>query len=184
MDFGLSWQDHLPIIEFTNNNSYHLSIDKAPFEALYGCCCRTYLFWDEVGERQVEGPELIQQIVDKVELIKKRIKIVHDRQTSYTNTKRIPLHFEAGEHVFLRVSPFRKHIADESPILHPTEVQLDHDLSYVERPLRILDKKDKSLCKSLSIDCYRMVTGCSTELVGRLVVHCVTVFVPGLVTGA
>ncbi|XP_073153702.1 uncharacterized protein [Henckelia pumila] len=79
-----------------------------PFEDLYGRRCQTPLFWDEVGERQVEGPELIQQMVDKVELIKRRIKTTQDRQTSYANTKRRPLYFEAGEHVFLRVLPFRK----------------------------------------------------------------------------
>ncbi|XP_073121867.1 uncharacterized protein [Henckelia pumila] len=80
----------------------------APFEALYDRRCRTPLFWDEVGERQVEGPESIQQMVDKVELIRKMIKTAQDRQASYANTKRRPFHFESGEHVLLRVSPFRK----------------------------------------------------------------------------
>ncbi|XP_073153360.1 uncharacterized protein [Henckelia pumila] len=50
---------------------------------------------------------MVQQMVDKVELIKRRIKTAQDRQASYTNTKHRPLHFEAVEHVFLRVSPFR-----------------------------------------------------------------------------
>ncbi|XP_073129512.1 uncharacterized protein [Henckelia pumila] len=100
---------------------------------------------DEVGERQVEVPELIQQIVDKVELIKKRIKTAHNKHASYGNTKRKPLHFETGEHVFLQVSPFRKYVEDESHILHPTEVQLKPNFSYVERPDRIIDRKDKVL---------------------------------------
>ncbi|XP_073131971.1 uncharacterized protein [Henckelia pumila] len=100
--------DHLPLIEFSYNNSYHCSIDMAPFEALYGCHCQTPLFWDEVGERHVEGPEMIKYILDMVELNRKRIKTVQARQVNYANTKRIPLHFETGEYVFLRVSPFRK----------------------------------------------------------------------------
>ncbi|XP_073153771.1 uncharacterized protein [Henckelia pumila] len=112
---------------------------------------------------------MIQQMTDAVEFIRKRIKAAQDRQASYANTRRIPLYFEVGEHVFLRVSPFRKvmkfglkgklsprfigpfeifekYVADESHILHPTEVQLDQDLSYVQRPLMILDRKDKVLC--------------------------------------
>ncbi|GKC23269.1 putative reverse transcriptase domain-containing protein, partial [Tanacetum coccineum] len=40
MDFGGSWDTHLPLIEFSYNNSYHTSIKCAPFEALYGQKCR------------------------------------------------------------------------------------------------------------------------------------------------
>nr|GEX61755.1 putative reverse transcriptase domain-containing protein [Tanacetum cinerariifolium] len=36
MDFGVSWDTHLPLVEFSYNNSYHKSIKCAPFEALYG----------------------------------------------------------------------------------------------------------------------------------------------------
>ncbi|XP_073133722.1 uncharacterized protein [Henckelia pumila] len=145
MDFGPAWHDHLTLVEFSYNNSYHSSIGMVPFEALYGRRCRTPLFWDKVGELQVEGPQMIQQMTDAVEMIFKRIKVAQDRQDSYANTHHRPLHFEVGENVFLRVSPFWKYVADESHILHPTEVQLDQDLSYVERPLRILDRKDKVL---------------------------------------
>ncbi|GJS49176.1 putative reverse transcriptase domain-containing protein [Tanacetum coccineum] len=36
IDFGTSWDRHLPLVEFSYNNSYHTSINAAPFEALYG----------------------------------------------------------------------------------------------------------------------------------------------------
>ncbi|KAD7479059.1 hypothetical protein E3N88_02195 [Mikania micrantha] len=36
IDFGNSWETHLPLVEFSYNNSYHTSIGAAPFEALYG----------------------------------------------------------------------------------------------------------------------------------------------------
>ncbi|KAI3795696.1 hypothetical protein L1987_38353 [Smallanthus sonchifolius] len=36
IDLGGSWDDHLPIIEFSYNDSYHTSIHAAPFEALHG----------------------------------------------------------------------------------------------------------------------------------------------------
>ncbi|XP_073057262.1 uncharacterized protein [Primulina eburnea] len=72
LDFGPSWHDHLLLVEFAYNNNYYNSIGMAPFEA-YGRHCRTPLFWDEVGERQVQGPELLHQGIEVVELIKKRI---------------------------------------------------------------------------------------------------------------
>ncbi|XP_073120587.1 uncharacterized protein [Henckelia pumila] len=144
MGFALSWQDQLPLIEFAYN-SYHCSIDMAPFEKFYGRRFCTPLFWDEVGERQVEGPEMVQWIVNKVDLIKRRIKIAQDRQASYANIHRMSLHYEPGEYIFLRVSPFRKCIADDSHIIHPTDVQLEPDQSYVERRLCILDRKEKVL---------------------------------------
>ncbi|XP_073121978.1 uncharacterized protein [Henckelia pumila] len=125
--------------------SYHSSIGMAQFEALNEHRCSTPLFWDEVGKCHVEGPHMIQQMTDAVDMIRERIKAVQDQQASYANTHRKSLHFEVGEHVFLRMSPFRKCMANESHILHPTEVQLDQDFSYVERPLRILDRKDKVL---------------------------------------
>ncbi|GKA79627.1 putative reverse transcriptase domain-containing protein [Tanacetum coccineum] len=51
MDFGGSWDTHLPLIEFSYNNSYHTSIKCAPFEALYGRKCRSPVIWTE------ESPE-------------------------------------------------------------------------------------------------------------------------------
>ncbi|XP_073138471.1 uncharacterized protein [Henckelia pumila] len=74
MDFGPAWHDHLALVEFCYNNSYHNNIGMAPFEALYGRRCRTPLFWDEIGKHQVECPQMIQQMIDAVEMIRKRIK--------------------------------------------------------------------------------------------------------------
>ena len=51
MDLGGSWNDHLPLVEFAYNNSYHSSIEMAPYEDLYGRKCRSPLSWDEIGER-------------------------------------------------------------------------------------------------------------------------------------
>ncbi|KAD3642358.1 hypothetical protein E3N88_31582 [Mikania micrantha] len=56
IDFGGSWDDHLPLMEFSYNNSYHSSIQTAPFEALYGRKCRTPVCWSEIGENQLSGP--------------------------------------------------------------------------------------------------------------------------------
>ena len=50
---GGAWDSHLPLIEFTYNNSFHASIGMAPYEALYGRRCRTPLCWYESGESVV-----------------------------------------------------------------------------------------------------------------------------------
>ncbi|GJZ97724.1 putative reverse transcriptase domain-containing protein [Tanacetum coccineum] len=79
IDFGGSWDVHLPLAEFSYNNSYHSSIKCAPFEALYGRKCRSPILWDEIGENSLIGPELIQETTDKVVLIKEKLKAAKDR---------------------------------------------------------------------------------------------------------
>ena len=59
MDMKWNWDDHLPLIEFSYNNSYHSSIQMAPYEALYGWKCRSPICWEEVGERKLLGSELV-----------------------------------------------------------------------------------------------------------------------------
>ncbi|GJZ76430.1 putative reverse transcriptase domain-containing protein, partial [Tanacetum coccineum] len=66
IDFCGSWDVHLPLVEFSYNNSYHTSIRCAPFEALYGRKCRSPLLWAEIGEGSLIGPELVQETTDKV----------------------------------------------------------------------------------------------------------------------
>ena len=72
LDFKGSWDDHLPLVEFSYNNSYHSSIGMAPFEALYGRKCRSPLCWDEVGEKKILGPELVQHTKQSIEKIRKK----------------------------------------------------------------------------------------------------------------
>jgi len=99
------WDSHLPLIEFTYNNSYHSSIGMAPFEALYGRRCRTPLCWFESGERVVLGPEIVQQTTEKVRMIQEKMKASQSRQKSYHDKRRKDLEFQEGDHVFLRVTP-------------------------------------------------------------------------------
>ena len=57
IDFKGSWDDHLPLIEFAYNKSYHSSIQMAPYEALYGRRCRSPVCWFEVDEAALIGPD-------------------------------------------------------------------------------------------------------------------------------
>ncbi|GJV60111.1 reverse transcriptase domain-containing protein [Tanacetum coccineum] len=107
IDFGGSWNIHLPLAEFSYNNSYHSSIRCAPFEALYGRKCRSPVLWAEIGDSGLIGPELVQETTDKVVVIRDRLKAARDRQKSYTDNRRKPLEFQVGDHVMLKVSPWK-----------------------------------------------------------------------------
>nr|GFA01904.1 reverse transcriptase domain-containing protein [Tanacetum cinerariifolium] len=77
--FRKGWVNHLPLVQFSYNNSYHATIKAAPFEALYGRKCRSPVCWTEVGEAQILGPELIQETTKKIVQIKQRMQATHDR---------------------------------------------------------------------------------------------------------
>ncbi|GKA88058.1 reverse transcriptase domain-containing protein [Tanacetum coccineum] len=66
IDFGKGWEKHLPLVEFSYNNSYHASIKAAPFEALYGRKCRSPICWAEFGDVQLTEPEIIHEITEKI----------------------------------------------------------------------------------------------------------------------
>ncbi|GKF90386.1 putative reverse transcriptase domain-containing protein, partial [Tanacetum coccineum] len=66
IDFGKGWEKHLPLIEFSYNNSYHASIKAAPFEALYGRKCRSPVCWAEVGDVQLTRLEIIHETTEKI----------------------------------------------------------------------------------------------------------------------
>ncbi|GKD09391.1 putative reverse transcriptase domain-containing protein [Tanacetum coccineum] len=106
-NFGKGWVNHLPLVEFSYNNSYHASIKAAPFEALYGRKCRSPVCWTEVGEAQILGPELIQETTEKIIQIKQRMQAARDRQKSYADLKRKPMEFQVGDKVMLKVSPWK-----------------------------------------------------------------------------
>ena len=91
---------HLPLVEFTYNNSYQTTIGMTPYEALFGRKCRTLVCWHEIGERKLLGPELVHITTDKVKVIRKRMKEAQDRQKSYINHRRWPLEFSRGDKVF------------------------------------------------------------------------------------
>ena len=107
LQFKGHWNEYLSLAEFTYNNSYHSSIEMSPYEALYGKQCRTPLCWDETGERKLLGPEIVQTKVDKVNVIRSRLKEAQDRQKSYAGKRRKDLKFEVEDRVFLKLSPWK-----------------------------------------------------------------------------
>ncbi|GJV98876.1 putative reverse transcriptase domain-containing protein [Tanacetum coccineum] len=107
LDFGGSWDVHLPLVEFSYNNSYHSSVRCAPFEALYDRKCRSPIMWAEVGEGQLIWPELVQETTEKISQIKDKLKAARYRQKSYVDKGRKPLEFSVGDYVLLKVSPWK-----------------------------------------------------------------------------
>ena len=94
-------------MEFAYNNSYHSSIEIAPYEALYDRKCRSPLCWEEVGERKLLGSKIIQMTSEKIDLIRKRLQTTQSRQKSYHDNSRKKVEFEVGDMVFLKVSPMK-----------------------------------------------------------------------------
>ncbi|GJR43313.1 putative reverse transcriptase domain-containing protein [Tanacetum coccineum] len=168
------WLDrHLPLIEFSYNNSYHTSTKAAPFEALYGRKCRSPVCWAEVRDNQITSPEIIHETTEKIVQIKQRIQAARDRQKSYVDVRRKPLEFQVGDKVMLKVSllergyPFwqkgevkprvhstfhvsnlKKCLSDEPLAIPLDEIHFDDKLYFVEEPVEIMDCEVKRLKQS------------------------------------
>ncbi|GJV93174.1 putative reverse transcriptase domain-containing protein [Tanacetum coccineum] len=154
IDFGNGWVKHLPLVEFSYKNSYHVSIKAAPFEPLYGQKCRSPVCWAE---------------------IKQRIQAARDRQKSYAGLKRNPMKFQVGDRVVLKVSPWKgvvrfvkwgklnpryvglfkvleKKCYSDEPLAVPLEgLHVDDKLHFVEEPIEIMDREVKRLKKSRTL---------------------------------
>nr|GEX32679.1 retrotransposon protein, putative, Ty3-gypsy subclass [Tanacetum cinerariifolium] len=102
-----NWDEYLCLVEFAYNNSWHASIKAAPYELLYGRKYRAPICWNEVGERVIEGPKLIEVTNEKVVVAMEKLKEARSRQKSYAGRHRRSLEFNPGDRVFLKVSPCR-----------------------------------------------------------------------------
>ena len=97
----------MSLAEFSYNNGYHSSIKMAPFEALYGRKCRSPICWKNASEEAIVGPEMLEEMQESIQVVRKRMKEAQDRQKSYADVRRKPLEFEIGDMVFLKVSPMK-----------------------------------------------------------------------------
>ncbi|GJS67631.1 retrotransposon protein, putative, ty3-gypsy subclass [Tanacetum coccineum] len=107
IDSGKDWVNHLPLVEFSYNNSYHTSIKAAPFEALYGRKCRSPVCWAAVGQVQLTSSEIVQETTEKIIQIKQRMQVAHDRQKSYVDLKRVVRFGKRGKLNPRYVGPFK-----------------------------------------------------------------------------
>ncbi|GJX73596.1 putative reverse transcriptase domain-containing protein [Tanacetum coccineum] len=162
IDFGKGWVNHLPLVEFSYNNSYHASIKAAPFEALYGQKCRSPVCWSEVGQVQLTGPELVNETTKKIIQIKQTMQVARDRQKSYADLNRKPIYvrpFKVLErfedvayklelpeelsrvHNTFHVSNLKKCYADEPLAVLLDGLHFDDKLPFVEELVEIIDRE-------------------------------------------
>ncbi|KAD3640786.1 hypothetical protein E3N88_30009 [Mikania micrantha] len=107
IDFGGSWDDYLPLAEFSYNNSYHSGLGMPPYEMLYGRRCRTPVCWGEVGPRELENKEILKETNQRIDQIRAHLKAAQDRQKSYADKRRRSIEFQVGDFVLLKVSPWK-----------------------------------------------------------------------------
>ncbi|GKC67511.1 putative reverse transcriptase domain-containing protein [Tanacetum coccineum] len=138
IDFGKGWVRHLPLVEFSYNNSYHASIKAAPFEALYSRKYRSPVCWVEVGDVQLTGPEIIHETTKKI--ILKRVGPV-------AYTLELPEKL-SNVHSTFHVSNLKKCLSDESLVIPMKDLWLDDKLNFVEEPIEIMDREVKQLKQS------------------------------------
>ncbi|GKE46138.1 putative reverse transcriptase domain-containing protein [Tanacetum coccineum] len=173
IDFGKGWINHLPLVEFSYNNSYHASIKAAPFEALYGQKCNSPVCWAEVGEAQLTGPDLIQETTKELRQSRrssthmvspwkgvihfgKRGKLnpryvgpfkVLERIGSIAYKLELPQELISVHNTF-HVSNLKKCYSDE-PLAVPLEgLHIDDKLQFVEEPVEIMEQEIKRLKRS------------------------------------
>ncbi|GKB80412.1 putative reverse transcriptase domain-containing protein [Tanacetum coccineum] len=169
--FGKVWVNHLPLFEFSYNNSYHASIKAAPFESLYSRKCCSLVCWAEVGEVQLNGLEIVQETTKKIVQIKQRMQAARDRQKSYADLKqklnpryvrpfkvlekvgsvayKLDLPEELSRvHNTFHVPNLKKCYADEPLAILLDGLHLDDKLQLVEESVEIMDREVKQLRRS------------------------------------
>jgi hypothetical protein len=103
----LGWDKRLPYAEFSYNNSYQASLKISPFQAIYGRNCRTPLHWDQPGERQVFGSDILLEAKENIRMVQENVKTAQSRQRSYADIRIRDLSLEVGDYVYLKVSLIR-----------------------------------------------------------------------------
>ncbi|GJV18744.1 putative reverse transcriptase domain-containing protein, partial [Tanacetum coccineum] len=168
IDFGKDWVNHLPLVKFSYNNSYHASIKAAPFEALYGQKCLSPVCWAEVGEVQLTSPEILMdfQVGDRVMLkvspwkgvvrFGKRGKLnpryigsfnVLEKVGAVAYNLELPQELSRVHNTF-HVSNLKKCYADEPLAVLLDGLHIDDKLHFVKEPVEVIDRKVKRLKQS------------------------------------
>ncbi|GJW65644.1 putative reverse transcriptase domain-containing protein, partial [Tanacetum coccineum] len=124
----------------------------------------------EVGDAQLNGPEIVHETTEKIIQIKKRIQAAQDRQKSYADRRRKPLEFKVGDKILAKVgtlayrlklqeklsrvhstfyvSNLKKCFVDEPLAIPLDEIQIDDKLNFIEEPVKIMDQEVKRLKQS------------------------------------
>ncbi|WVZ97297.1 hypothetical protein U9M48_042845 [Paspalum notatum var. saurae] len=135
IQYGTSWDRCLPYAEFSYNNSYQASLKKSPFEALYGRRCRTPLFWDHIGEKQIQHErEVSPRYIGPFRVLEKKGEVAYLLE--------LPPNL-SGVHDLFHVSQLKKclRVPEEQAPLEDLNVQ--EDQTYTEHPVKILETYER-----------------------------------------
>nr|GFB60889.1 reverse transcriptase domain-containing protein [Tanacetum cinerariifolium] len=126
IDFGSSWNKHLPLVEFSYNNSYHASIKAAPFEAL-GVI--------RFGKRGKLSPRFIGpfKVIERIGPVAYKLELPDKLR---------------GIHDTFHVSNLKRFLVNDDVVIPLDEVQLDDKLHFVKEPVEIMDREVKRLKQS------------------------------------
>ncbi|GKD87977.1 putative reverse transcriptase domain-containing protein [Tanacetum coccineum] len=119
IDFVKGWDRHLPLVEFSYNNSYHTSIKATPFKALYGRKCRSPVCWAKILAK-------VGTVAYRLELPKQLSRV----------------------HSTFYVSNLKKYLSDNTLVIPLDEIQIDDKLHFIEEPVEIMDREVKGLKQS------------------------------------
>ncbi|WVZ63849.1 hypothetical protein U9M48_013447 [Paspalum notatum var. saurae] len=145
-----NWEDHMPLVEFTYNNSYHASIKRVPFEVLYGQKWRSPLCWDIVGENVVIGPDWVEDHVLLKVSPTEGVVIFGTERKLRPRLEKLAYRLELpksmkGVHNVFHVSMPRKYLRDPERHIDLKLVTIEQYLSFEAHPIRILEDSDTVL---------------------------------------
>ncbi|GJZ06625.1 putative reverse transcriptase domain-containing protein [Tanacetum coccineum] len=153
IDFGSSWDCHLPLVEFSYNNSYHASIKAAPYEALYGQKYkRANPLEFEVGDMVLLKVSPWKGVVR----YRKRGKLSPHYIGPFkilaivghvAYTLELPEELK-GIHSTFHVSNLKKCLTEGDIVVPLDEIQLDDKLHVIEEPVEVFDREVKRLKQS------------------------------------